>query len=414
MSYIAREDGEHFVIPSYRDVLTAKSTTAVKKEVMTLSQSYGEYITMQRKGQLQFEIAFSPDVGYLLGETVWYKFNRPVDMIYCEAIPNSTEAILVIVKNGSVYLDGSFPVDNIPEELVIFLTQQNNFEIFIYGDVPIAATSTEGKFSFDDSSVKSFTVLDEPVFNSLPLIAAYHLQPVDVTLKAVGIGGLPIQAVFIGIGGMILAMLTYSYVISPMFEEKKTQEIPMEVNPFAAYVSALNSTAPDEAMKAMLDELLVLQRAPGWYPVKMEYKTDTISATMFTQSGNMQKLYDFSQKNNLAITTKQAGVILSVKPKFAKRNKPKVIYPLKEVIITLIDKLFATNPNYALFNISDTKASGPFANSKITVRVQNLTPDIMVFMARQLEGLPLTIDSFSVNVHDGLLTGQFVIYAYGT
>src|SRR5439155_12402343 len=116
-----------------------------------------------------YEVAFSQDAGYLLGETVWHYFKRPMDMIYCEAIPNTTEAILVIVKSGSVYLDGSFPLDSIAEELVIFLTQQNNFEIYLYGDVPISQEPEAGKFSFEAGSVKSFDALSKPVFPTLPL-----------------------------------------------------------------------------------------------------------------------------------------------------------------------------------------------------------------------------------------------------
>lgn len=143
MSYITRSDGEHFVIPSYRDVLSSERKSQLKKEIVALSQNYGEYITMQRKNALQYEVAFSPDTGYLLGESIWHHFKRPVDMIYCEAIPNTSEAILVIVKSGSVYLDGSFGLDNIPEELIVFLTQQNNFEIYTYGDVPLVEHPVE-------------------------------------------------------------------------------------------------------------------------------------------------------------------------------------------------------------------------------------------------------------------------------
>ena len=146
MPYITREDGEHFVIPSYRDVLTAKNKSALKRDILALSQNYGEYITLQRKSPLQYEIAFSPDTGYLLGESIWHHFKRPQEMIYCEAIPNTTEAILVIVKLGSVYLDGKIPIDSISEELIIFLTQQNQFNIYIYGSVPISQTPEEGKF----------------------------------------------------------------------------------------------------------------------------------------------------------------------------------------------------------------------------------------------------------------------------
>ncbi len=36
MAFIAREDGEHFVIPSYRDVITAKQEAALKKDILAL------------------------------------------------------------------------------------------------------------------------------------------------------------------------------------------------------------------------------------------------------------------------------------------------------------------------------------------------------------------------------------------
>src|SRR5580704_8291785 len=176
MPYITREDGQHFVIPSYRDVLTVKQKGQLKKDILQLSKSYGEYITLQKKGTQQYEVAFSSDTGYLLGESIWQYFKKPADLIYCEAIPNSTEAILVIVKSGSVYLDGSFPMDSIPEELIIFLTQQNNFEIYTFGDVPISQEPEAGKFSFETISVKSFTQLDKPVFPTLPLLKIYQLQ----------------------------------------------------------------------------------------------------------------------------------------------------------------------------------------------------------------------------------------------
>ena len=70
MPYITREDGERFVIPSYRDVLIAKQKSQLKKEILLLSQSYGAYITLQKKSATQYEVAFSPETGYLLGESI--------------------------------------------------------------------------------------------------------------------------------------------------------------------------------------------------------------------------------------------------------------------------------------------------------------------------------------------------------
>ena len=116
---------------------------------MNCPAKYGEYITFQRRGLAQFEIAFSRDAGYLFGECVWHYFKRPNDMIYCEAIPDTTEAYFVIVKEGGVYLDGTFPLENIAEEILVFAAQRHEFEIYIYGEVPISERPQEGKFAFD-------------------------------------------------------------------------------------------------------------------------------------------------------------------------------------------------------------------------------------------------------------------------
>ena len=176
MPYIIRDDGQRFVIPSYRDALSAASRGALKGQVTSLSKNYGQYVAVQAKTATVYEVAFSNEPGYLLGESIWDYLKKPMDMVYCESIPDSNDAILVIVKEGSVYLDGSFPAENIPEELVVFLTQENQFEIYTYGDVPLSRTPEENKFAFDAKSVKSFNVLDRPLFASVPLLNNYNPQ----------------------------------------------------------------------------------------------------------------------------------------------------------------------------------------------------------------------------------------------
>src|SRR5688572_7090824 len=223
MAYLTREDGERFIITSYRDVLSAKKLSLLRREIMLLSANYGEYITLQRKNINQYEVAFSPDPGYLLGESIWAFFKRPPDLIYCEAIPNTFEAILVIVKSGSVYLDGVFPLDVIQDELVIFKTQQNNFEIYVYGDVPISASIEENKFTFATSSVKSFTILDTPVFSTLPTTKAFQLLPVNQVLKAKGIGVLPLKKILTFIAIIIGLWLAW------MFFPESKKELPQVI-----------------------------------------------------------------------------------------------------------------------------------------------------------------------------------------
>src|SRR6185312_9913043 len=172
--------------------------------------------------------------------------------IYCEAIPNTTEAILVIVKSGSVYLDGSFPLDSIPEELIIFLTQQNNFEIYTFGDVPITQEPEAGKFSFEASSVKSFTILDKPVFPTLPLLKMYQLQLVDPVLKSQGIGVFPVkQLVTLAV---VVGAIWGAYTL---FTAKKAEVVApvQQVNPYQAYNDLLKSAAPDEEISKLTDKI---------------------------------------------------------------------------------------------------------------------------------------------------------------
>jgi hypothetical protein len=408
MPYITRDDGEHFVIPSYRDVLAAKNKTQLKKDILLLSQSYGEYITLQRKGASQYEIAFSPDTGYLLGESIWHHFKRPIDMIYCEAIPDTTEAILVIVKAGSVYLDGRFPLENIAEELIIFLTQQNNFEIYTYGEVPLAEKPTEGKLSFDPNSVKSFTILEQPAFPTLPLLKIYQLQLVDVVLKAHGIGVFPAKNVVIGIIIIGLIWMFYSYLVTPKVE---VEQVP-EVNPYQAYFFALRSPAPDVEINKLVDVLGLLFTIPGWSIVHIDYTKGDIVARVQSGGSKMQTLSDWAQKNQAKVDIKTDGIFVSLHMTFSNRLQPTKIYSIKEVLANFIDKLSNVYPGNHI-KIDPIEPRGPFSAQKLTVTIEDIMPNVLNLVGQQFKNLPFVLDSLALDIDNGSLSGQLITHVFG-
>lgn len=408
MPYITREDGIHFVIPSYRDVLIAKKS-AIAKEVIALSQSYGEYITMQRKGLDQYEVAFSPDAGYSLGETVWYHFNRPVDMIYCEQIPNTTEAILVIVKGGSVYLDGSFPVESIPEELVIFLTQQNNFEIFVHGDVPISEKPTDGKFSFEPSSVKSFKVLDEPVFKNLPLLKAYNFQLVDVVLKEQGIGVFPVKQLVMVVGGLIAAWVLYSMI----FGGKEEEVVEVAENPYEGYVTSLASPAPDQVMSEYVKTVNLFLSAPGWSPATIVYKSNSVDSLMRSSGNDIETIFQWCKKNNLQVKIKAIGIVVSRNINLPSRQKPKQIYKMDEILASIIDNLAKVFPGNNVTLSEGTKGPGVFSSNKLTISVSSASPMVLTLIGEQLKGLPLNVSAISMAMTNESLNGTIDLEVLG-
>ncbi len=411
MPYITREDGEHFVIPSYRDVLTVKQKSQLKKDILLLSQSYGEYITLQKKSAAQYEVAFSPDTGYLLGESIWHHFKKPLEMIYCEAIPNTTEALLVIVKAGSVYLDGSFPLDSIPEELIIFLTQQNNFEIYTYGDVPISETPESGKFSFEASSVKSFKILEKPAFPTLPLLKIYQLQLVDPVLKAQGIGVFPTRQVITLIIIAGLAWMIWSYLTTPKTEVPTTAPV---TNLYQVYYDTLSSPAPDQEVNQLLDVMNVIGTMPGWAIKEINYSKGAVTASVTSNGGKTEELYAWAAVKKITVNIKKEGIDITTNITLAKRPKPTKIYKIKDVIAVFIDRLSTVYPGNHL-TLGDFTSKGPFKDVLITITLENMRPLVLQLIGKQFRDLPLVLQNIKLSTQQGnAFNGSITIEALGS
>lgn len=409
MSYITREDGEHFVIPSYRDVLSSKRKSQLKKDILALSQSYGEYITMQQKNSLQYEVAFSPDTGYLLGESIWHHFKRPLDMIYCEAVPNTQEALLVIVKAGSVYLDGSFPLDSIPEELIIFLTQQNNFEIYTYGEVPLVEHPTDGKFAFEESAVKSFTVLDKPVFPDLPLLKIYQLQMVDTVLKKHGVGVIPMRPILTAVAFGVLAWFAWSHFTTPTTEEIQAAA----ADPYQPYYDALSMPSPSEQIDMVMDKLDKVFGIPGWQPVNVEYANGMLTIAMRSVGAKVESLFEWAHQHKAEVLLKTDSMNLMMNVQVNNRVPAKVIYSSKEVVGALIDRVATVYPGNIL-QIASINAKGGYSDIPIVIKIEQATPLVIRMIGNQLHGLPIVLQGIKMSVKDGELNGSISIDVLGS
>jgi hypothetical protein len=410
MPHIIREDGERFVIPSYRDVISAKKTALLKKEILLLSASHGEYTCLHKKNIEQYEVAFSPEPGFLLGETAWSYFKRPLDLIYCEAIPNTSEAILVIVKGGSVYLDGSFPLDAIAEELVIFRTQQNNFDIYIYGDVPISEAIAEDKFTLHSSSVKSFNILPEPVFPTLPTIKRFQLQKLDIALKAQGIGVFPFTPIIATLVILGLGWMAWDYL--RLHEKQIPSFVTNVVNPYQLYLDSLSTPEPADEISEVVNKFLLISTVPGWYPDTIEYNSPKFSAHMKSSGVRTDVLFDWAKANDMAINLEQTGFYLAATQSLPNRQPPVGIHSTKEVIATILDRLSYILPGNKLAMGAATDR-GRFMETLLTINFTNISPTTLSLLAQQLKDLPLGAPQVKIKMENGSLTGTISLKALG-
>lgn len=411
--YIAREDGEHFVIPSYRDVITARTLNLLKQQVLLLSSDYGEYVTIQRKSTEEYEVAFSPDTGYLLGETVWHYFKRPSDLIYCEALPNSSEAILVIVKSGSVYLDGTFPIDAIPDELVIFRTQKNNFEIYTYGDVPIADEPEEGKFAFDPASVKSFNVLNKSAFEQLPLIKSFQLQLVNIALREKGVGVLPVKRILVGILVIALIWMAWKFITSHKKEIVIPQVFVRVTNPYQTYLNSLSTPDPSTQIKWLASNVWLLSTIPGWYPDTIQFSDGKLIASVKSMGARTNLLYEWAAQNHARIDILSKGFILILNMNFASRPTPDKIYNLNKVIANMTDTLSYIIPGNNL-ELGDLVQRGRYSERQLTINFANITASTLDLIGEKLKDLPLVLTKVSITLtNNGILSGSIVLKGLG-
>lgn len=414
MSYLAREDGEHFVIPSYRDVLS-KRKSQLKGDILELSARYGEYMTFQRRGLAQFEVAFSSEGGYLFGECVWQYFKRPLDLIYCEVIPDTAEAYFVIVKNGSVYLDGRFPFENIAEEVLVFTTQENQFDIYVYGDGPISEQPEEGKISFEATSVKSFNRLPEPLFEHLPLVKTYQLLPVDVVLRQQGIGVFPVKfiiavAVILGLIWMGFSYRSVSKKTAAPVAVKTRTVVPK--NPFVGYNTALMSAPPDAEIEMLVLTIDLLMTMPGWIPTEMNYVDGQLTVHVKSQGINVEFLYNWAEHNYASIDITPGGFSLKMTlPALPGRGIPSQIYPLDRVIMNLIDRMAVFMPGNAV-KVGAYKIGPAYKESDLRIELQEISPGLLFMVGEQFKDLPLTLTSLTLKINHGL-TGTILLRALG-
>jgi hypothetical protein len=411
MAYITREDGEHFVIPSYRDVLSAKKPGLLRREILLLSSNYGDYIALQRKNVDQYEVAFSTDPGYLLGETVWHYFKRPQDLVYCEAIPNTFEAILVIVKSGIVYLDGTFPFEAIPDELMVFRTQQNNFEVYIHGDVPISEAPEEGKFAFNASSVKSFAVLDAPVFPALPLVKAFQLRLVDVVLREKGIGVFPLKKIMSILGIIVLLWLGWNYLST--HKKELPRVIIRATDPYQSYLYALATPDPAEQVKWIANNMTTLFSIPGWVVDSADYLNGVLNAHVMSKGTRSDVLFKWAEQNNAKIQVSVDGFHVIMKRTFPNRGLPATIYRLNHVIAVLADSLSYIQPGNNM-DVSVEVPRGRYTERGLKVNFTELTPGSLKFIGEIFKNLPIILVNVTVKVDSaGYLSGSINLKALG-
>lgn len=417
MAILTRDDGVAFAIYTYRELITAKKGPLLRNELMLLSRDNGEYARFYDKPGGDFEAVFGHEAGYLLGENVWHYFNQPDDLIYCEQLPDNEHAILVVVRDGNVFIDAKLPLANLLDEFLGLIAGDNRFDINIYGDlIPLAKTAQEDKFAFDPNLVKSFTILDAPIFETLPLDENFRLIPISKAITELGLA----ENSMLKWGISLIVLLVLAFGIyktmqqpAPLEEVAVTKTTEAPVDPYAGYRAALRTPNPATVIGAAWGTIQQLMSIPGWAPASLTLEgVQSATATLTDDGGDTGTLLAWARQHQLEVDISGATPTLTIPYRLENRANPRQIYQLKDTASLLYDDLTRLLPSGSV-NLGSMTSEGPYGTMSLEIGLQDVGETQLNLLAQSLENFPVQIDSLSFNIEHGAISGTMKLTVYG-
>lgn len=417
MPILRRDDGIQFALQPYRELLPPSKSSLLKNEIRMLAENHGEYAHIYKQPNGFTEGVFSRDPGFLLGEAIWQHFGKPTDLIYCEELKERNTVLLIVVRDGSVYLDTKVPASSLPDELASLVADRHHYQIFIYGDVPLSQTPEPNKFSFDPSQIKLFQVLNESVFQRVKVDDSLQLEPLEFVLRGLRFGIPP--SLWIAIASIVLIILLAwwfqghrakpkSAVITPTV----TQAPSAPVDPYLNYRNSLMSPSPAKQIAELATVAGLVSTIPGWQPTGVTFNGSTYTIRLNSMGGSVQWLNRWANARNIGMTLNSQGVVLTLGSKISGRSKPDAIYPAKQVVELIIDRLDSIMPTHSV-GLGATTNQGSYKTTLISIQFTEISPSVLNLIGRQLYTLPVKLLSAQVTFAQGLWSGVIQLTVLG-
>lgn len=414
MTQITRHDDVEFVVLAYRELLTAATPSMMKREINLLATENGQYVKCFERAQ-GVETVFSKDAGYLLAESVWDFLGKPDNLIYCEELPKGTNAVLVVIRGGTVFVDTEVNKRNLMDELAALTLGSTAYKIKLFGDLPIGDGSSQ--FQFPAQNISELDYVEQSIFLQLKPSEEYQLGTVKQAFASLGYTGVALKKLAI-IAAILCVLGFLSWLIfkpapPPPPPPVVTGPPPPPPDPYAAFKQALMTPAPDAILQNLIDTVSDAYTVPGWIPQSLALAGNTATVTLAKDGGNAGILLAWKRDHpniQMSINTGQAILIytLQVTP----RSTPEVIYKLPDLLANFYDELNAKFPGSTVTVGAITKSDN-YQQSTINISFTSQSSDSLMVLEDVLKGLPAVLSAATMTVSGGLISGQLTIQLIG-
>lgn len=407
MSVITRDDKVQFVVQPYRELLSYRTASLLKREVRYLAQQNGQYVRLFQQLDGRYEAVFSREPGYLLAEAIWHHFKKPTDLIYCEELPDSKHALVVIIRSSSILFDAKLPIDTLGEELATLLTLKNKFTIYIYGNIPLTQKQEEDKVVFDSDHVLSFTRLEGPAFPELQPKAGLQLVPIEQAIKEERLGKVTLS----GMLSIVIVALLFTYLGLHYMQQNQVHD-KGQTDPYLPFRSALSTPAPRQQLQNFSHDVAVMYALPGWIATNVNYSGSIATFQVHSLGGNIADLYAWAKQHAAEVQLTTTGAKVSLAARIDSRPKPKTISSTQHVVARIIDNMLRIMPGQTV-NIENITNHGIYRVANINISYHDVTPDVLRLIGDNLAGLPIKLDNASASIDNGLLSGTIKLTVLG-
>jgi len=412
MPILLRDDGAQFVMQAYRELFCEKKKSQLAKEIRFLSEQQGAYIRLFRRDQHQYEVVFSKEPGYLFGETIWYFFDKPDNLIFCEALPDSAQILLVVVQLGSVSIDKQILGAALQSELLPFMTSDLRYQIIISGNVPLRETAQFGTFCFPENLVASFLTLDEPLFPRLQPLKQLQLQPLSLALESeslnFGFSSLVILFVTITVLGAGWWVLSSKPVAFSSVEEASSSTL----QSCRHYFKVLSTPEPKEQLLEMIHVLETLYALPGWRVSQLTYRQQHYQVDLILEGGLLAEVVKRARQQHYELQLFNQQVRLRFPTTIPGHVKLWKVNALDPLVTELVDRLHRLlQQNAVHFGI--THRDGVAEKLSVIISLESVPPGMLDLLGRELEGLPVQLVSARLHFNSGLLSGHVQLSLWG-
>jgi len=400
MSLFKLQDGFNVVLQPYRETLTMKSSALLRKEIRYLSEQYGEYVRLFKRKD-GYEAVFSKEIGYLLGEMIWHHFHHLDDMIYCEVL-NPKEIILVIVREGKIYLDAKLTPKQFHEELSnVLMESKNKYQVFYCGEI--------SEEIFLQTDVKSINSSKEAISSILQPNQHFCLLSVDDALDEYGLDAhikrhiSLILLTFISLG--VLGAIWY-------WSSRPEKHTPVQVNPYQQFELALQTPNPEEQIKMIISKIERVNEIRGWYAGAVSYNGEIAQMPLHSLGGTATDLIMQSQALHMEITFSSEGAILHFPTNLMSRGTPDHIAKSDQIVAIIIDRMMKILPGKSV-QVNSTQSNSVFNQTTLTISFKNISSSILDLIGKNLSDLPVVLTLFTASLSNGLYTGNIQLNVVG-